>query len=50
MIDLESKLLREAAVGTQIVACRFPLPSTTPKQIIGSGVDTVWLYEIERVE
>lgn len=50
MNDLEAKLLKEATAGTKIVACRFPLPGMTPKQIVGGGVDTVWLYEIKRMD
>lgn len=48
MNDLEKKLQTEALEGTKIVACRFPLPNMKPKQIIGGGIDSVWLYEINR--
>ena len=27
-----------------VVACRFPLPNTTPVHVVGQGIDTVWLY------
>lgn len=45
MKELESKLEREVQDGTYIVACRFPLPSLKPVTTIGSGLDTVWLYQ-----
>lgn len=44
MKDLEAKLEDEAEDGTHIVACRFPLPTLKPVEIIGTGLDTVWLY------
>lgn len=48
MPDFEKKLLSEASENTKIIACRFPLPNLIPKEIVGGGVDTVWLYEIHR--
>jgi len=27
-----------------VIACRFPLPNWQPIQLIGSGIDTVWVY------
>lgn len=46
MTDLEKKFINEAKPGTRIIACRFPLPNLQAEKIIGSGVDTVWLYSI----
>ncbi|XP_055380962.1 ATP synthase subunit C lysine N-methyltransferase [Condylostylus longicornis] len=48
MSDLEKKLVKEAKDSSKIIACRFPFPNLTPIKIIGTGVDTVWLYEIKR--
>lgn len=48
MNDLEQKLQSEAMEGTKIVACRFPLPNMKPTQIIGGGIDSVWLYEMDQ--
>ncbi|RUS78348.1 hypothetical protein EGW08_013899 [Elysia chlorotica] len=46
MPPLEVKLGQELKPGTNIVACRFPLPSWSPVTTLGEGVDTVWLYTI----
>lgn len=46
MSDLERKLSVECKRGCNIIACRFPLPNTKPLKTIGSGVDTVWIYNI----
>lgn len=48
MADLEKKFLRESPNGSNIVACRFPLPNLIPIKTIGNGIDTVWVYEIKR--
>lgn len=48
MKEFEDKLLKEAANGTVIVACRFPLPNMIPIETIGYGVDTVWKYVVKR--
>lgn len=47
MKDLEAKLLAETQSQTKIIACRFPLPNLIPERTIGTGVDTVWLYEMK---
>ncbi len=48
MLDLESKLDEELEKSSRddqrVVACRFPFPNWTPTEIVGSGIDTVWLY------
>ena len=46
MPELEKKLLDDLKIGSKIVACRFPLPSITPCNVVGSGVDTVWSYTV----
>lgn len=46
MNDLERKIRAECRDGCVVVACRFPLPNSTPLRTIGTGIDTVWLYEI----
>lgn len=45
MPELEAKLHREVDANTYVVACRFPFPTWIPDSIVGSGVDTVWLYK-----
>ncbi|XP_046399774.1 ATP synthase subunit C lysine N-methyltransferase isoform X2 [Ischnura elegans] len=45
MPELEEKLKKELADDAFVAACRFPLPNWTPSSIIGSGIDTVWLYQ-----
>jgi len=44
MPALEQKLDVELHRDTAVVACRFPLPNWQPCEVIGEGVDTVWLY------
>lgn len=44
MEPLENKLEKEMMPGSNVVACRFPLPNLTPVLTLGEGVDTVWLY------
>lgn len=29
-----------------ILACRFPFPHWEAKTTVGSGIDTVWIYEL----
>lgn len=50
MEKLETKFNEEVNDNARIVACRFPLPNWKPVQTIGSGVDTVWLYKVEKNE
>ena len=45
MSELESKLERELAPGSLVVACRFKFPHWVPDKEIGTGVDTVWTYQ-----
>uniref|UniRef100_A0A182KAX7 Methyltransferase domain-containing protein n=1 Tax=Anopheles christyi TaxID=43041 RepID=A0A182KAX7_9DIPT len=44
MEDLEKKVLREAAPGTTVIACRFPFPTLKTEKRIEEGVDSVWVY------
>ncbi|CAH1774972.1 unnamed protein product [Owenia fusiformis] len=48
MEPLEIKLDKELQEDGQVIACRFPLPKWTPTDIIGEGIDTVWLYKKQR--
>lgn len=48
MEDLEKKFEAECTKGNYVVACRFPLPNKIPTATIGSGIDTVWTYVIEK--
>ncbi|GJQ75331.1 hypothetical protein Trydic_g23514 [Trypoxylus dichotomus] len=50
MTDLERKIKAECANGSNVIACRFPLPNIVPARTVGSGIDTVWVYEIDRKE
>ena len=45
MGQLESKLEKELAQGSLVVACRFKFPTWKPVEELGTGVDTVWKYE-----
>ena len=45
MNQLESKLEKELAEGSVVVACRFKFPTWKPVEEIGVGVDTVWRYQ-----
>lgn len=49
MPELEKIFLSQGQTGLHVVACRFPLPNTTPCLTIGTGVDTVWLYRFPNV-
>ncbi|KAL1117035.1 hypothetical protein AAG570_004363, partial [Ranatra chinensis] len=44
MPELEKKFSEELS-NARVVVCRFPLPNKMPVQIIGSGIDTVWVYD-----
>ncbi|TRY68585.1 hypothetical protein TCAL_02486 [Tigriopus californicus] len=44
MPQLEAKLDRELSVKSCVVACRFPFPNWKPINVVGEGIDTVWLY------
>ncbi|XP_043920842.1 ATP synthase subunit C lysine N-methyltransferase [Protopterus annectens] len=44
MPELEKKLQKELADGSQVIACRFPFPHWIPDHTVGEGIDTVWAY------
>lgn len=48
MPDLEKKLVNELKTNSEIVACRFPFPGLVPIEIVGEGIDSVWLYKIHK--
>ncbi|XP_054161950.1 ATP synthase subunit C lysine N-methyltransferase-like [Oppia nitens] len=44
---LETKIIKDckqSGNSVKVIACRFPLPNLIPIEIIGTGIDTVWLY------
>ncbi|XP_011299873.1 protein FAM173B [Fopius arisanus] len=45
MEEIEQKFMTELKDNSTIIACRFPLPNLKPVQIVGQGVDTVWIYK-----
>ncbi|RWS28769.1 hypothetical protein B4U80_10339 [Leptotrombidium deliense] len=46
---LEQKFQKELCTQkeTIVVACRFPLLNKKPIEIVGSGIDTVWVYSFK---
>lgn len=46
MSDLEKKVLKEVSPDSLVVACRFQFPGLKATSEIGSGVDTVWTYQV----
>lgn len=50
MQEIEKKLLKEASRDSKIIACRFPLPNLKANHVIGTGIDTVWLYDKKKLE
>lgn len=48
MEELEKKFEEEVSNDTCIIACRFPLPNRKPVKTVGSGINTVWVYEYHR--
>ncbi|CAL1286188.1 unnamed protein product [Larinioides sclopetarius] len=45
MAQLEEKLCQELKKDGCVIACRFPLPNWSESLSVGTGIDTVWLYE-----
>lgn len=46
----QASLDREALNTSEsfsVIACRFPLPNRKPDQVIGSGIDSVWVYQYQ---
>ncbi|KAI1280828.1 hypothetical protein HDE_13806 [Halotydeus destructor] len=51
MPSLEKKLIQDLDSSNnevRVVACRFPLAKKEPIQVIGSGIDSVWVYDFKR--
>ncbi|XP_033733161.1 LOW QUALITY PROTEIN: ATP synthase subunit C lysine N-methyltransferase-like [Pecten maximus] len=48
MEPLEQKLEKELTHDSMVVACRFHFPNWEPILTLGEGVDTVWLYRINK--
>ena len=44
MEELSGKLADEMAEDACVVACRFPIESWRPSEVIEDGIDSVWLY------
>ncbi|KAL4228958.1 hypothetical protein ACF0H5_011998 [Mactra antiquata] len=44
MPGLEQKFDKEITDTCRILVCRFPLPNWHPVKVIGTGLDTVWIY------
>ncbi len=54
MEDLEKKLSEDLLPADKenphrVVACRFPVPGWRASATVGSGIDTVWLYETTKL-
>ncbi|OWF42603.1 protein FAM173B-like [Mizuhopecten yessoensis] len=49
MEPLELKLEKELGEDSMVVACRFRFPNWEPVMTLGEGVDTVWLYRINKM-
>ena len=43
MSELESQLSSRLPPDAWVVACRSPVPCSTPIQTIGEGIDAVWM-------
>ena len=48
MPALKDKLMSEAKPDAKIIACRFPMPSWKPAESIDEGIDSVWLYYVNK--
>nr|SVE94594.1 EOG090X0HEX [Simocephalus serrulatus] len=46
MPELEALFEKSLKSSSQVIACRFPLPNWKPSNVIGEGIDTVWVYEV----
>eukprot|EP00041_Stephanoeca_diplocostata_P023515 m.579312 g.579312 ORF g.579312 m.579312 type:complete len:113 (+) comp22314_c1_seq18:1396-1734(+) len=46
MDDLHVKLQESMQPGSRMIVCRFPIPDVEPDQIIGEGIDSVWIYDV----
>ncbi|XP_012283997.1 protein FAM173B isoform X2 [Orussus abietinus] len=48
MTEIEEKFISELRKDSVVVVCRFPLPNLKPVSMQGQGVDTVWVYKIDK--
>jgi hypothetical protein len=44
MPQLEKKLETELKSDSKVFACRFPFPTWKADDVIGEGIDSVWVY------
>ncbi|XP_040287627.1 ATP synthase subunit C lysine N-methyltransferase isoform X3 [Bufo bufo] len=49
MPKLEEKLKMELSLTARVIACRFPFPRWIPDHISGQGIDTVWVYDMKKL-
>ncbi|XP_044151065.1 ATP synthase subunit C lysine N-methyltransferase isoform X1 [Bufo gargarizans] len=49
MPKLEEKLKMELSLTARVIACRFPFPHWIPDHISGQGIDTVWVYDMKKL-
>ena len=49
MEELSGKLADEMGDDACVVACRFPIESWSPREVIEEGIDSVWLYDKESI-
>ena len=45
MPQLEKKLAADLSDGSKVVACRFPFPTWKAVDVVGEGIDSVWVYK-----
>jgi hypothetical protein len=45
MPQLEKKLESDLRQGSKVVACRFQFPTWKADDVIGEGIDSVWIYK-----
>ena len=45
MPQLEKKLETDLSDDSKVVACRFPFPTWKASDVIGEGIDSVWVYK-----
>ena len=48
MPTLRGKLVIEMTHNSRVVACRFPIPDWEPIDSIEDGIDSVWVYRIDK--
>eukprot|EP00729_Bicosta_minor_P010324 gene10324-25505_t len=50
MPELQGKLTEELGEDARLLVCRFPIPDLVPTETFGSGIDSVWLYDLRNAE